>query len=502
MTLIGPEPLTDHLKSALLSQWRGNSPQNLLTHGFHPRLAAMNPLCCHHLLQTIPKGVVNDPFCGTGAVVIEAMRGGREAVGSDVSSLAVGICRAQTWLATQSELVEFREKVATVVERLKRLGDDVDWDKAARITTGVITNGGAEPQSLPVATALVATAPVATALHFVLSFIQHDKFEDWRRFRPLSYRYERTAQRYAEKIQELRNATPEGTARPCIAVGDAKVSRGRKLAGVVTSPPYPGVYNYVAVDNEGASTLADFVGKGVEAAEIGTAASMSEMSLEKFQDSFQEDTVAWLRAQCKDLEVGGRIAMLIGDSNQGGICAAESIARGCESVAGLKVVARASMGADVRRPWGKQKRNYRIEHCILLEKSEEEERQVEERQAEERLPMMQMECDPLPEPMRYVENIVEVCGGFTQGSAGLDVPAIQTLLDGCAAVQAMPLIQAGARLNAVSYTEATQVVAGVNTVYVVKVEFADWQYGQVTLRQFRNLKGESGEATLEGWQLL
>lgn len=64
----------------------------------HTYLAAMIPQLARRLIEMYvpPGGVVLDPFCGGGAVLVEAITAGRSAVGVDINDLAILISRAKT----------------------------------------------------------------------------------------------------------------------------------------------------------------------------------------------------------------------------------------------------------------------------------------------------------------------------------------------------------------------------------------------------------------------
>ena len=68
------------------------------THGLHTYVAAMIPGLARKLVDTYVQagGSVYDPFCGGGAVMVETLRSGRVAVGSDINDLAVLISQAKT----------------------------------------------------------------------------------------------------------------------------------------------------------------------------------------------------------------------------------------------------------------------------------------------------------------------------------------------------------------------------------------------------------------------
>jgi len=68
------------------------------THAIHTYVAAMIPALARKLIDTYipPGGSVLDPFCGGGAVLVEAIRSGRKAVGRDINNLAVLVSKAKT----------------------------------------------------------------------------------------------------------------------------------------------------------------------------------------------------------------------------------------------------------------------------------------------------------------------------------------------------------------------------------------------------------------------
>ena len=68
------------------------------THGIHTYVAAMIPALARRLIDIyVPTGgTVLDPFCGGGAVLVEAIRSGRKAIGRDINHLAVMVSKAKT----------------------------------------------------------------------------------------------------------------------------------------------------------------------------------------------------------------------------------------------------------------------------------------------------------------------------------------------------------------------------------------------------------------------
>ncbi|GMI05772.1 hypothetical protein TrRE_jg10103 [Triparma retinervis] len=98
-------------------------------------------------------------------------------------------------------------------------------------------------------------------------------------------------------------------------------------------------------------------------------------TLEEFTERWTSDTSAWLGSTFSRLRTGGRAALLVGDNM--GIDAFDVIVKAAEVVnegaEGWRIEVLASakvVEGDGRRPWGKHKRNFRTEHCTLLEKRE------------------------------------------------------------------------------------------------------------------------------------
>jgi site-specific DNA-methyltransferase (cytosine-N4-specific) len=68
------------------------------SHCLHTYLAAMIPQLARRLIDDYvrPGGSVLDPFCGGGAVLVEAILSGRKAIGCDINDLAVLVSKAKT----------------------------------------------------------------------------------------------------------------------------------------------------------------------------------------------------------------------------------------------------------------------------------------------------------------------------------------------------------------------------------------------------------------------
>ncbi len=71
---------------------------NYLTHGFDRYPAKMIPHMARFLIQKVSKNgeTILDPFCGSGAVLVESIISGRNAIGVDLNPIAILLAKAKT----------------------------------------------------------------------------------------------------------------------------------------------------------------------------------------------------------------------------------------------------------------------------------------------------------------------------------------------------------------------------------------------------------------------
>ena len=86
-------------KPRLVSDWdyrTANTKEH--THGIHPYPAMMIPQVARRLVQEYgrPRGILFDPYCGTGTTLLEAFLAGSESVGTDLNPLARLIAKVKT----------------------------------------------------------------------------------------------------------------------------------------------------------------------------------------------------------------------------------------------------------------------------------------------------------------------------------------------------------------------------------------------------------------------
>jgi hypothetical protein len=100
----GDRELGDRLARALQAPAHDDVVVESLTHPFHSYPARTHPATARELVSIVseampPRGLLVDPFCGSGTSLVEARAAGLRAIGVDVNPLAVLVARAKTWTA-------------------------------------------------------------------------------------------------------------------------------------------------------------------------------------------------------------------------------------------------------------------------------------------------------------------------------------------------------------------------------------------------------------------
>jgi hypothetical protein len=383
-------------------------------------------------------------------VLIEGLRAGRSTFGSDISPLALFVSEGRTWLPSEALLLDFEQTVESMLQELNPRANGYSlssWD----------------PVKAAVAAAAAAKPELAKPLWFVYSgaLQQAAKARHSPRGRLLPPQfYQKNATGYAKRVRQLvaavgstsgsaaatRDSTstdtssdeasaaaavPVAVAAPVLQRCDARsLTLPQPVAAVLTSPPYPGVYDYLSYAREirskvgaapaatgddssssdsssssssgdssstsssDAAALASFISTALPADRSWPSDWLTDelgafKSLKKdpygFKNTWQSDHTAWIKQLIQWLQPGGRAAIQIGDG--AGVCAltstlaAASEAAGCD-VAHLAVDTTidadsidASSSGKLRllasatlRSMPGTKWQMRTEHLILLEK--------------------------------------------------------------------------------------------------------------------------------------
>lgn len=363
-----------------------------LTHGFHTYPARIHPETAARLVAglTSPGQTVLDPFCGSGTVLVEALVAGRRGVGRDLSPFAIRLAGLKTAVTSETQ----RRALKAAARRISSAASGRAKGGAPPREAGAAKLGEAfDPVTfsrLAWLRRLVAAErdPFArAALELVLSAILVKVSSLGSETGPRPRRGpgppRDAASLFRDKALELSrmlealgraaraSSSPDGRRGVDLAVDDARslatVEPGSAHA-IVTSPPYPNVYDYA----EHHALRVAWLGlddSALRSGEVGARRTFAEV--ERGLERWGRDGLAWTAALGRALAPGGRAAVLGGDgaTAAGPVRFDEGLA-GWARAAGLTVLAEASQKRPVfdeesRRAF---RGSTRREHLVLLEK--------------------------------------------------------------------------------------------------------------------------------------
>jgi len=234
-------------------------------HRLHPYLGKFVPQLVEELLRRYvePGGRVLDPFAGSGTTLVQCLESGYDAVGVDVAPFNCLLMRVKT---AAYDLDALRRDLDAARGRAAEFewGDDLPADApefvrewyAPRAAAELLDfraslEGSSSTQVLRVVLARAARSARRTT-HFDLDFPRTPQLEPYlcrkhrRVCRPVEeaqrflLRYTRDTLARIEEFARVRTG-----ASATVLAGDARrLDLGGPFAGVVTSPPYPGLIDY------------------------------------------------------------------------------------------------------------------------------------------------------------------------------------------------------------------------------------------------------------------
>jgi SAM-dependent methyltransferase len=328
----GDEPLQAALKAAL-DVGGDDDRARAHVHGFHSYPARMHPTTARELVVRLSPalGTVLDPFCGSGTVLVEGLTLGRNVVGVDANPLAVELSRLKTRGSTEAERKELlgaARAVTTSAEerRARRSGATHRYgaDDVALFEPHVLL----ELDGLSAAIRRIERDWTRRALFFVLSSIlvkvsrQSGDTATGRGERRLRSGF--TIDLFGKKTTELVRRLGEFDAllpkspRPTAAVhlGDARrlerIGRA-SIDLVVTSPPYPGTYDYLA-HHAARMRWLDLDADRFADTELGARRHLERMPFRAALARYAADIGAALAAMSRALKPSGKVVLIVADS--------------------------------------------------------------------------------------------------------------------------------------------------------------------------------------------
>jgi tRNA G10 N-methylase Trm11 len=366
-----------------------DDPDRSHVHGFHTYPARMHPVTAAHLVRVVSgdSATLLDPFCGSGTVLVEAMIAGRRAVGTDLNPLAVRLARLKTSMlddaACAATLAAAREIAKLADERrTRRAGATRRYppEDVALFEPHVLL----ELDSIRAGITGRQEAGVGEALGLVLSaiFVKVSRRASDTSGAAASRRiaagyparlFVRKAEELVRRIAVLRGLLPPGAMAACVELDDATRLRTLKAStvdAIVTSPPYPGTYDYVAQHALRLRWLG-IDSAAFAAGEIGSRRRYATLDARGARDAWSREFGASLRAMARVCRKGARAALIMADSGtRGEALRADAILAQEARAAGFELIARASQ----TRPHfhGETARAFqsvpRAEHALVIEK--------------------------------------------------------------------------------------------------------------------------------------
>ena len=305
-------------------------------HGFHSYPARLHPQTARRLIEGLAPegGRVLDPFCGSGTVLVEGRLAGRQLFGIDANPLAVELATLKSRGTTPS----FEAAVADGALKAAAVATERRIAKA-----GPTRRYGSEDRELYDAHVLleldglragIDTLPpgeVRRALLLVLSAaltkVSKRQGDTAPRTAPKRLAggftirfFETKARDLVQRLHDFSAQLPSEVPPAKCAVGDARdlsLIEPSSLDLIVTSPPYPGVYDYFDHHALRLRWL-NLDERKFERSEIGARRRMSGIGHQAATDLWREEFGACLDAFREALARDGSIALVIADSVLGG----------------------------------------------------------------------------------------------------------------------------------------------------------------------------------------
>ena len=233
-------------------------------HRLHPYLGKFVPQLVEALLARYVRrgGRVLDPFAGSGTTLVEALEGGRSATGVDVAAFNCLLMRVKS---ARYDVSALEREVRDAIARLDEFDGELSCEPPAYVADWFAPRAAAELlffrafvdeyEHADVLRVVLARAARSARLttHFDLDFPRAPQVDPYwchkhrRVCRPVE-RASHFLRRYAfDTVARIKafSGVRRGRADATVLHGDARtLELGGPYAGVVTSPPYPGLIDY------------------------------------------------------------------------------------------------------------------------------------------------------------------------------------------------------------------------------------------------------------------
>jgi DNA methylase len=319
-------------------------PTRAHLHGFHSYPARLHPLTAARLIEAFApseKDTVFDPFCGSGTVLIEAIRLGRRCVGTDLNPLAAELSRLKLMPLTPEQMDQLTlaadSAAAFASERRKaRAGATRRFGPAdvAEFQPHVLLELDSLRAGIRDATPPETRAHLLLCLSAILTKVSQRTGDSGERggvAKRIAAGY--TTKLFTKKTEELLqrkctfdalcrdgdSSVPKPRVWAKVTVDDATSLRTvaeRSASLVVTSPPYAATYDYV----EHHRTRLRWLGlpeRAFEQREMGARREYAGLSPASATARWLGELQAFFEALRRTLRPSAYVALVIADSAVG-----------------------------------------------------------------------------------------------------------------------------------------------------------------------------------------
>ncbi len=305
---------------------------NAHLHGFHAYPARLHPRTARRLIEglTQPGHAVLDPFCGSGTVLLEAQIAGRAVVGLDANPLAVALTSFKLRMAQTAE----RRQLLTLANGVAEMANSRRLSKAGPSRRYPPEDAGLfdphvllELDGLHWGISQVADPFCKMALMMVLSSMlnkvsrrasdtsANPSRQRWASGFVIKFFRQKVHETLMRQVDFARQLPELVEGAPDVRLGDARrlPFRDASVAAVITSPPYPGIYDYV----EHHRIRLKWLGLGshhLEQHEMGARRHSLGREAKTFRKTFNMQLQQCLVEMARVIVPSGTVALVIADS--------------------------------------------------------------------------------------------------------------------------------------------------------------------------------------------
>ena len=358
-------------------------------HGFHSYPARLHPLTAAALIEaySLRNGWILDPFCGSGTTLVEARRLGRRAIGSDLNPLALEL----SWLKTSAFGRAFTQRLYADAAAISAFADERRRSKAGPFRRYPRSTRDSFPvhvllelDGLLHGIRAIEGGPRQRALILVLSSLltkvstRKSDSSEQRLERRLRSGF--TIQLFQEKARELcrrldryQRLLPKDTHAPRLHHADARrltMIESGSVDLVVSSPPYPGVFDYLEHHRMRLSFVS-LDAEQLDRGEIGARRKYSRLCFEDALARWYSELAPCLAEIARILRPNGHAALVLADTAVGGrALRADRLLTEWVARTPLRIVLCASQARpSFHHPSDRVFREHeRAEHLLLLQK--------------------------------------------------------------------------------------------------------------------------------------